>query len=91
MASGRLPSGDWAALTGEEAHRRLMAIKGIGPYAAGNLLKLLGHYDHLSLDSWVRPKFAAVHGLKKVPHDSRHPEALPAFRPLAGTGASGWI
>ena len=70
VASGRLPSGDWADLTGEEAHRRLMATKGIGPYAAGNLLKLLGHYDHLSLDSWVRPKFAAVHGLKKVPHDS---------------------
>ena len=70
VSSGRLPSGDWAALTGEEAHRRLMATKGIGPYAAGNLLKLLGHYDHLSLDSWVRPKFAAVHGLKKVPDDS---------------------
>ena len=47
-----------------------MAIKGIGPYAAGNLLKLLGHYDHLSLDSWIRPKFATVHGLKKVPDDS---------------------
>ena len=45
------------------------ATKGIGPYAAGNLLKLLGHYDHLSLDSWVRPRFATVHGLKKIPDD----------------------
>ena len=52
------------------AHRRLMATKGIGPYAAGNLLKLVGHYDPLSLDRWIRPKFAAVHGLKKVPDDS---------------------
>ncbi len=70
VATGRLPSGDWAKLTGEEAHSRLLATKGIGPYAAGNLLKLLGHYDHLSLDSWVRPRFAAVHGLKRVPKDS---------------------
>ena len=70
VATGRIPSGDWADLSGEEAHGRLMATKGIGPYAAGNLLKLLGHYDHLSLDSWIRPRFAAVHGLKKVPDDS---------------------
>ena len=70
VATGRLPNGDWEDLTGEEAHRRLLATKGIGPYAAGNLLKLLGHYDHLSLDSWVRPRFAAVHGLKRVPKDS---------------------
>ena len=70
VATGRLPNGDWANLTGEEAHHRLLTTKGIGPYAAGNLLKLLGHYDHLSLDSWVRPRFAAVNGLKKVPGDS---------------------
>lgn len=70
VATGRLPSGDWADLTGEDAHGRLMATKGIGPYAAGNLLKLVGHYDHLSLDSWIRPRFAAVHGLNKVPKDS---------------------
>ena len=70
VATGRLPNRDWADLTGEEALRRLLAAKGIGPYAAGNLLKLLGHYDHLSLDSWVRPRFAAVHGLTKVPKDS---------------------
>ena len=70
VATGGLPNQDWANLTGEEAQRRLLATKGIGPYAAGNLLKLLGHYDHLSLDSWVRPRFAAVHGLKRVPKDS---------------------
>lgn len=70
VATGRLPSGDWADLTGEDAHGRLLATKGIGPYAAGNLLKLVGHYDHLSLDSWIRPRFAAVYGLKKVPRDS---------------------
>ena len=69
VASGKLAIDSWVDLTRDEAHRRLMATKGIGAYAAGNLLKLLGHYDDLSLDSWVRPRFATVHGLKKIPDD----------------------
>ncbi len=69
VACGKLMTESWVDLTGDEVHQRLMATKGIGAYAAGNLLKLLGHYDHLSLDSWVRPKFATVYGLKKIPGD----------------------
>lgn len=36
-----------------ELRRRLLAIKGIGGYAAGNLLNLLGRYDYLPVDSWA--------------------------------------
>ena len=36
-----------------ELRKRLLAIKGIGPYAAANLLMLLGHYDDLPVDSWA--------------------------------------
>jgi N-glycosylase/DNA lyase len=32
----------------------LLALPGIGPYGAANLLMLLGRYDHIALDSWVR-------------------------------------
>ena len=35
----------------------MRTVKGIGPYAAGNLLKLAGRYDYLGLDSWVRGKY----------------------------------
>jgi hypothetical protein len=39
----------------------------VGPYAAGNLLKLLGHYDYLAIDSWCRMKFFELHkGGRKV-------------------------
>jgi 3-methyladenine DNA glycosylase/8-oxoguanine DNA glycosylase len=37
--------------------KELRSIKGIGEYAAGNLMKLLGRYDYLGLDSWVRSKY----------------------------------
>ncbi len=36
-------------------------VKGIGPYAAGNILKLLGRYDYLGIDSWCRKKFFELH------------------------------
>jgi 3-methyladenine DNA glycosylase/8-oxoguanine DNA glycosylase len=36
-----------------ELRKRLQAIKGIGPYAAANLLMLLGHYDDLPVDTWA--------------------------------------
>lgn len=36
-----------------ELRKRLLAIKGIGDYAAANLLMLLGHYDYLPVDSWA--------------------------------------
>lgn len=37
-----------------DLRRDLIGIKGIGPYAAASLLTLLGHYDHLAVDSWTR-------------------------------------
>lgn len=40
-----------------ELRKKLISIKGIGPYAADNLLKLLGRYDYLGLDSWVRKRY----------------------------------
>lgn len=63
VASGTLPIEDWrnSSLPTEELFESLRTIKGVGPYAAGNILKLLGRYDYLGLDSWVRTRFAELH------------------------------
>jgi 3-methyladenine DNA glycosylase/8-oxoguanine DNA glycosylase len=37
-----------------ELRKRLLAIKGVGDYAAASLLMLLGRYDWLPVDSWAR-------------------------------------
>ena len=37
----------------EELRKELLAIKGIGQYAAANLLMLLGRYDYVPIDSWA--------------------------------------
>jgi len=55
IASGKL---DLEALKDEalptaDLRKRLLAIKGVGNYAAANLLILLGRYDFLPVDSWA--------------------------------------
>jgi N-glycosylase/DNA lyase len=36
-----------------ELRKRLLAIKGVGGYAAANLLVILGRYDYIPVDSWA--------------------------------------
>jgi 3-methyladenine DNA glycosylase/8-oxoguanine DNA glycosylase len=42
-----------ADLPTAELRERLLAIKGVGEYAAANLLMLLGRYDFVPVDSWA--------------------------------------
>jgi 3-methyladenine DNA glycosylase/8-oxoguanine DNA glycosylase len=42
-----------AALPTPELRKRLLALKGVGPYAVANLLMLLGRYDAIPIDSWA--------------------------------------
>ena len=63
IAGGKLDIESWRTsdLPTDELFNRLRDIKGVGPYAAGNILKLLGHYDYLGLDSWVRARYYTLH------------------------------
>lgn len=54
-------------LTDDEVAARLLALPGIGPYAAAHVMMLLGRYSRLVLDSWTRPKYARLLGRKSVP------------------------
>ncbi|MBI1806146.1 MAG: Fe-S cluster assembly protein HesB [Ignavibacteria bacterium] len=44
-----------------ELFEEVRSVKGVGPYAAGNILKLLGRYDYLGIDSWCRKQFFEIH------------------------------
>jgi N-glycosylase/DNA lyase len=62
VASGELDVESW--LNSEQPTKELIKemkqVKGVGDYAAENLLKLVGRYDGLALDSWTRAKFFQV-------------------------------
>jgi len=63
VATGRIDPERWlcSELPTADLKKELKQIKGIGDYAAENLLKLLGRYDGLALDSWLRAQYYKKH------------------------------
>jgi 3-methyladenine DNA glycosylase/8-oxoguanine DNA glycosylase len=73
VASGELDVEGWLAseLPTPALKREMKQVKGVGDYAAETLLRLVGRYDGLALDSWVRGKFARVHGRGRATTDAK--------------------
>jgi 3-methyladenine DNA glycosylase/8-oxoguanine DNA glycosylase len=59
VASGEIDPESWLTtdMPTPELKKEIKSIKGFGDYAADNLLKLIGRYDGLALDSWLRAQF----------------------------------
>jgi 3-methyladenine DNA glycosylase/8-oxoguanine DNA glycosylase len=53
-------------LPDDEVSDRLLALPGVGPYAAAHIMMLLGRHSLLILDSWTRPTYARLVGRKAV-------------------------
>jgi 3-methyladenine DNA glycosylase/8-oxoguanine DNA glycosylase len=62
----------------DEVEARLLALPGVGPYAAAHVMLLLGRYSRLILDSWTRPTYARLSGRKRPASDAA---ILRRFRP----------
>jgi N-glycosylase/DNA lyase len=70
-----LPDDDLALL--------LLALPGVGPYAAAHIMMLLGRYSRLVLDSWTRPKYASLNGGRPV-KDTTIERRFRRYGPYAG-------
>ena len=51
-----------ADLPDDDVAAQLIALPGVGPYAAAHVMMLLGRHSRLILDSWTRPKYARLNG-----------------------------
>lgn len=51
--------------------KEIKSVKGVGNYAAENLLKLIGRYDGLALDSWTRAQFAKSRNHGRLANDKK--------------------
>jgi 3-methyladenine DNA glycosylase/8-oxoguanine DNA glycosylase len=58
-----------SGLDDDDVAARLLALPGVGPYAAAHIMMLLGRYTRLILDSWTRPKYARLTAARKQPAD----------------------
>jgi 3-methyladenine DNA glycosylase/8-oxoguanine DNA glycosylase len=59
-----LATADPDDLPDDEVAARLLALPGVGPYAAAHIMMLIGRYSRLVLDSWTRPTYASLNGRK---------------------------
>ena len=68
----------------EELWRRLGGLRGFGPYAAGQAMRLCGHYDRLAIDSWCRATLQTMAGRKSPPTDRTIERRYAEMAPYQG-------
>lgn len=73
-----------APMPSDTLWRRLLALHGFGPYAAGQAMRLCGHYDRLALDSWCRARLAEMAGRSKAPSDRTVERRYARWAPYQG-------
>ena len=73
VATGKIDPESWLTtdVPTAELKKEIKSLKGFGDYAADNLLKLLGRYNGLALDSWLRSQFYKKHNREKVCADKK--------------------
>jgi N-glycosylase/DNA lyase len=81
-------------LPDDEVAARLLALPGVGPYAAAHVMMLLGRHSRLILDSWTRPTYAALNGRKAV--DRQIERRFKRYGPYGGLAfwlflTRGWV
>ena len=86
VASGELNVEEWLAseLPTAELIKQIKGVKGVGPYAAENLLKLLGRYDGLALDSWTRARFFQIRNNGRKANDKKIARYYSRFKEWRG-------
>jgi len=86
VASGDLDVEEWliSELPTAELTKKLKVVKGVGDYAAENLLKLIGRYDGLALDSWTRAKFFEVRNNGRKANDKKIARYYARFKEWQG-------
>ena len=88
VASGELDLEAWGRSSAEELpddelDERLQTLPGVGPYAAAHIMLMLGRYSRLILDSWTRPKFARLAGMRSA-KDTTIIRRFRRYGPYAG-------
>jgi N-glycosylase/DNA lyase len=72
-------------LPDDEAAARLLALPGVGPYAAAHvMLTSLGRYSRLVLDSWTRPTYTKLSGARRALKDATIERRFKRYGDWAG-------
>ena len=89
VASGELDLESFGATTvaelpDEELEAELLALPGVGPYAAAHIMMTLGRHSRLILDSWTRPTYARLLGRTRPVSDRQIERRFRPYGEYAG-------
>ena len=86
VASGSLNVEAWlkSPLPTKDLIKEMKSVKGVGDYAAENVLKLLGRYDGLALDSWTRARFFELRNKGRKATDNKIARYYSGFKEWRG-------
>jgi N-glycosylase/DNA lyase len=86
VAAGELNVEGWfkSPLSTTDLMKEMRGVKGVGPYAAENVLKLLGRYDGLALDSWTRARFFSIRNNGRKATDKKIARYYSRFKEWRG-------
>jgi 3-methyladenine DNA glycosylase/8-oxoguanine DNA glycosylase len=85
------------AVPDDEVAARLLALPGVGPYAAAHvMLTSLGRYSRLVLDSWTRPTYVKLSGARRTLKDATIERRFKRYGEWAGLAfwlylTRGWV
>lgn len=71
-------------LPDQEVEDRLLALPGLGPYAAAHVMLTLSRYSKLILDSWTRPTYTRLRGSRRPVSDAGIARRFRRYGPHAG-------
>jgi 3-methyladenine DNA glycosylase/8-oxoguanine DNA glycosylase len=71
-------------LPDDELEALLLALPGVGPYAAAHIMMTIGRNSRLILDSWSRPAYARIAGRRTVPADAQIIRRFRRYGAFAG-------
>jgi N-glycosylase/DNA lyase len=89
VSDGELDLERFATATPEELsdlelESALLALPGVGPYAAAHIMMTLGRHSRLILDSWTRPKYSKLLGRRKPVADRLIEKRFQRYGDFAG-------
>lgn len=73
-----------ATLPDAELEAALLALPGVGPYAAAHIMMTLGRHSRLILDSWTRPKYTRLAGRARPVPDRQIEKRFRPYGEYAG-------
>lgn len=79
IATGQLDVEAWRTLDSDTLYKKVKSLKGYGDYTAGTMVRMLGHFDKLAIDSACREMYATIHNHGEKADDNAIKAEYEAF------------